>query len=79
MRSPKCLLDSRVYSPENFRSAAQKDFCNKIGPNRTCREVCYLAALGGKADVSQRLMSATLDRDDDLISSDRAQVRARIA
>jgi hypothetical protein len=28
MRSPTCLLDSRVYSPENFRSAVQKDFCN---------------------------------------------------
>ena len=30
MRSPTSLHESRVYSPENFRSSVQKDFCNSI-------------------------------------------------
>ena len=36
MRSPTCLLDSRVYSPENFRSTVQKDFYNNIGQKLLC-------------------------------------------
>jgi hypothetical protein len=28
------------------------DFCNKIGTKRTCRDICYLSAIGGKADIS---------------------------
>ena len=31
MRSPTCLLESRVYSSKNLRSAVQKDFYNTIG------------------------------------------------
>ena len=30
MRSPKCLLESRVYSSKNLRSTVQKDFYNTI-------------------------------------------------
>jgi hypothetical protein len=29
----------RVYSVENFQSAVQKDFCNKIGQRRKCLTV----------------------------------------
>jgi hypothetical protein len=35
MRSPTCLLESRIYSPKNLRSTVQKDFCNTICHNRT--------------------------------------------
>jgi len=35
MRSPTSLHETRVYSPENFWSPLQKDFCNTIGTNRT--------------------------------------------
>jgi hypothetical protein len=31
MRSPTCLLESRVYSSKKLRSTVQKDFCNTIG------------------------------------------------
>jgi putative ABC transport system substrate-binding protein len=31
MRSPTSLHESRAYSPENFWSPVQKDFCNNIG------------------------------------------------
>ena len=34
MRSPTSLHESRVYSPENFRSSVQKDFCNSICQQR---------------------------------------------
>jgi hypothetical protein len=30
-----CLLEGRVYSSKNLRSTVQKDFCNKIGHERT--------------------------------------------
>src|SRR2546430_2069788 len=30
MKSPTSLHESRVYSPENFGSPVQKDFCNNI-------------------------------------------------
>jgi hypothetical protein len=33
MRSLTYLLKNRVRSPEKFWSAAEKDFCNKIGPS----------------------------------------------
>src|SRR5580704_3214846 len=36
MRSPTCLLESRVYSSKNLRSTVQKDFCSKICQERTC-------------------------------------------
>src|SRR5262245_52916387 len=35
MRSLTSLHESRVYSPENFWSPVQKDFCNNICQNRT--------------------------------------------
>ena len=35
MRSPTSLHESRVYSPENFWSPVQKDFCNNICQKRT--------------------------------------------
>ena len=31
MRSPTCLLESRVYGSKNLRSTVQKDFYNTIG------------------------------------------------
>jgi hypothetical protein len=35
MRSPTCLLESRVYSSKNLRSTVQKDFCNTICHERS--------------------------------------------
>src|SRR5262249_13920395 len=35
MRSPTSLHESRVYSPENFWSPVEKDFCNNIGIHTT--------------------------------------------
>jgi hypothetical protein len=29
--------------------------CRLLGPKRTYRDVCYLSAFGGKADISQQL------------------------
>src|SRR5262245_522054 len=39
MRSPTSLHQSRVYSPENFWSSVEKDFCNNIGTNPNCQRV----------------------------------------
>src|SRR5437016_11527502 len=36
MRSLTSLHESRVYSPENFWSPVQKDFCNNICQEPTC-------------------------------------------
>jgi hypothetical protein len=55
MRSLTSLHESRVYSPENFWSPLQKDFCNNIGTKRTYQHVCSLSAFGGKVDMRQRL------------------------
>ena len=35
MRALICLLERRVYGSEKFRSAVQKDFCNKICQSAT--------------------------------------------
>ncbi len=35
-------------------AATIADFCNKIGTKRTCRDVCYLSAFGGKTDILLR-------------------------
>jgi hypothetical protein len=40
----------------------QKDFCNNIGTKRTYRDVCYLTAFAGKADISQALEGDQLIR-----------------
>jgi hypothetical protein len=39
-------------SKDHFGWLAPK---SAFGPKRTCRDVCFLAAFGGKADISQRL------------------------
>ena len=36
MRSPTCLLESRVYSSKNLRSTVQKDFYNTICQSDSC-------------------------------------------
>jgi|SRR6516162_7556245 hypothetical protein len=40
MRSLTSLDENRAYSPENFSSPVQNDFCNKIGTPRKCPHVC---------------------------------------
>src|SRR6266536_4457961 len=46
----------RTVPRDRASSLAAKiaDFCNNIGTKRTYRDVCYLSAFGGKADISQR-------------------------
>src|SRR2546430_16986465 len=51
MRSLTSLHESRVYSPENFWSPVQKDFCNNIGTKRTHRHVCLFVCFWSKADI----------------------------
>jgi hypothetical protein len=33
-------------------AAASIDFCNKIGPKRTCRHAAMMSALRGQADIA---------------------------
>src|SRR6516165_11091539 len=50
MRSLTSLHESRVYSPENFWSPVQKDFCNNIPQKAdirlTLRHVCLVPKTG---------------------------------
>src|SRR6266540_4606781 len=51
MRSLTSLHESRVYSPENFWSPVQKDFCNNIGTTRTSGDVRLKSAKRSTADI----------------------------
>jgi hypothetical protein len=42
-----------------------------FGPKRTYRDLCYLAAFGGKADISQRLPTIAIYELHALVSSGR--------
>src|SRR5436189_694617 len=53
MRSLTSLHESRVYSPENFWSPVQKDFCNNIGTTRTSGNVRLESEKRSKADIEQ--------------------------
>ena len=46
MRSPTCLLESRVYSSKNLRSTVQKDFYNTIGTSETNGDEVRRSACG---------------------------------
>ena len=52
MRSPTCLLESRIYSSKNLRSTVQKDFYNTIGTKRTYRHVSRLVRFRGAKRTS---------------------------
>src|SRR5262245_29275829 len=57
MRSPTSLHESRVYSPENFWSPMEKDFCNNICQKRTYERRQPGRAAGirpGRTDVRAR-------------------------
>jgi hypothetical protein len=50
-----------VLQTQNHRSPkASTDFCNKIGTNRTSRNVRCSAAIRGKADIKQTALSASI-------------------
>jgi len=44
-----------MTATESLFAEAINDFCNKIGTKRTFRDVRYPVAIGGKADIGQRL------------------------
>src|SRR5450755_2432750 len=61
-RGPWSILDETIWSltspcvkrasgSRNFPSTPQKDFCNNIGTERTCRSGRDMSAIGARADV----------------------------
>src|SRR5215471_12370851 len=54
MRSPTSLHETRVYSPENFSSPVQKDFCNNIGTKRSAA-AHNMSGIGAGADMRRCL------------------------
>src|SRR5947209_8467304 len=63
MRSLTSLHESRVYSPENFWSPVQKDFCNNIGTKRTYEIPAGRprGALNRATVLAQELLSARVE------------------
>src|SRR5262245_66265559 len=60
MRSPTSLHESRVYSPENFWSPVEKDFCNNIGTNQASQARSLMSAsLIGHSGSSAFKLSTT--------------------
>jgi hypothetical protein len=55
MRSLTYLLKNRVSSPEKFWSAAEKDFCNKIGPSAT-----YIAQVSDPSEDAQTFVNVVV-------------------
>jgi hypothetical protein len=54
MRSLTSLHESRVYSPENFWSPVQKDFCNNIPLKADMRELTSPRPLSANSDLTRR-------------------------
>ena len=54
MRSPICLLESRVYSSKNLRSTVQKDFYNAIGTSRHFAAAQQFGRIWSEADINHR-------------------------
>ena len=48
------FLPSRCPPTRFYRTECEVDRMTASGPKRTCRDVCYLAAFGGKADIAER-------------------------